>query len=218
MGGTSTFSGIHILEAHAIPAFEHERGIAITHDERGAPVATRADGTEDTRLLLSLTDEDELTFCGWAQREGDSPLVGLGIDLVPLDAFSGERGTRLNRLLLTDRDRAIASAMWPDTPETGAAYAFSAKEAAFKSCAAPLRRWYETHDEELAFDVRSFELADATHACGTARRGEAQRAMAAMGITSIELGWELREPYILTWAFALDMRQNYASARILSTD
>lgn len=193
----------HIVEKDRLGVFEEEMGIAIAHDGRGGPFATRRDGTEELSLLVSFTDEDEEVLCGWARRETGSRLVGLGIDLVPLDAFAGERGQRLKQLLLTDRDREVADAMWPDEPEIGCAFAFSAKESAFKACAAPLRRWHESHDERLVFDLRSFELADSSHELGTARRGEAQRAMDAMGIAEIALGYELREPYILTWAFAL---------------
>lgn len=199
-----TFSEIDIIDAGGLSAFGRERGIAIAHDRRGAPVAMRADGTEDTKLLVSLTDEAELTLCAWTQRRDGSPVLGVGIDLVDLGDFSGERGEFLSGLILTERDRAVAREAWPKQPELGWAFAFSAKEAAFKACAAPLRRWYETHDEELAFDLRGFELADARHAQGSARRGEAGRAMGAMGIARIELCCERRENYLVTCALALE--------------
>ena len=197
-----TQADVHILDTDAIPRFLRDTGITITHDERGAPIATREDGTEDAHVLLSITDEDEFALCGWAQKDEKSPFVGLGIDLVNLGDFAGERGRDLERVLLTERDRQIVDAAWPDEPKLGWAYAFSAKEAAFKSLAAPLRRWYETHDGELAFDVRGFELADVCHAQGSARHGDAQRAMDAMGIERIELSYELRGRYLLTWALA----------------
>ena len=201
-----TFSGVHIIDGSDLGVFQADWAIEIAHDDRGGPVAARADGSEDTSLLLSLTDEDETVLCGWVRREPGSGLLGLGIDLVRLDDFRGERGRRLEQLLLTERDREVVRAAWADDPEAGAAFAFSAKESAFKACAAPLRRWYETHDERLVFDLRSFELIDATHEAGTARRGEAQRAMDAMGIAEIELCYELREPYILTCALAYAKR------------
>ena len=197
-----TQADVHILETDAIPRFLRYTGITITHDERGGPVVTRTDGTEDEHFLLSLTDENELTLCGWAQRDKDSRLVGLGIDLVSLDEFKGPRGHELQRLLLTERDREILDKSWEGSAELGWAYAFSAKEAAFKALAAPLRRWYEGHDEKLAFEVRSFELADLSHAQGTARHGEAQYAMDTMGIAEIELSYQLRDRYLLSWALA----------------
>ena len=177
-------------------------GITVTHDVRGAPVATRADGTEDENLLLSLTDEDEVTLCGWAQKDAVSSLVGVGIDLVSPAEFEGARGEYLRGLLFTDRDRAVISALWPERPHEGFAFAFGAKEAAFKALAAPLRRWYESHDEELVFDLRGFELMDATHVAATARKGEAARAMGAMGVTRIELDWHMRDNYLVTCALA----------------
>ena len=123
--------------------------------------------------------------------------------MVPIDDFDGDRGAHYRKLLFTDRDRKVVESGWSDKPEEGYAFAFSAKEAAFKACAAPLRTWYATHDEELSFDLRGFEL-DGTHrATGTARRGEAQRAMDAMGITRIELSTLTFEAYVLTFAFAL---------------
>ena len=154
----------------------HEDGtrLVLTHDEREAPYALRPDGREDTGLLVSLSDEDALATCAWARVTPDSQVVGLGIDLADPRDFAGARGERFNRLA-------------PGDEALGYAYAFSAKEAAFKACAAPLRRWYEAHDEELVFDLRGFELADLRHEAGTARDGAAQAALDALGIRAIEL-------------------------------
>jgi hypothetical protein len=83
------------------------------------------------------------------------------------------------------------------------AYAFSAKEAAFKSLAAPLRSWYQANTEELVFDLRDFELADDFHEAGSARKGAAARAMARMGISCIELARTELCGLALTFAVAL---------------
>ena len=167
----------------------HEDGtrLVLTHDEREAPYALRPDGLEDTGLLVSLSDEDALATCAWARVTPDSQVVGLGIDLADPRDFAGARGERFNRLLFTHAEQGLVPALAPGGEALGYAYAFSAKEAAFKACAAPLRRWYEAHDEELVFDLRGFELADLRHEAGTARGGAAQAALDALGIRAIEL-------------------------------
>ena len=194
--------GVHSCGVDVLPE-KRDVGVTITHDGRGAPLVTYANGQENERFLISASDETDLVVLCWAELEGETDLVGLGVDVVPIDDFSGDRGTRLRKLLFTERDREVVERAWTEELEEGYAFAFSAKEAAFKACAAPLRAWYATHDEELSFDLRGFELDSERRATGTARRGEAQRAMDAMGITRIELRTLTFESYVLTFAFAL---------------
>ena len=161
--------------------------LLLAHDEREAPYALGPDGREDAGLLVSLSDEDALAACAWARVAPGSGVAGLGIDLADPRDFAGARGERFNRLLFTQAEQGLVPALAHGDEALGYAYAFSAKEAAFKACAAPLRRWYEAHDEELVFDLRGFELADLRHEAGTARGGAAQAALDALGIRAIEL-------------------------------
>lgn len=195
--------------------------LSLAHDEREAPVVTRADGgcddtradggRDDTRadgnwddsILVSLSDEGELAACAWARVAEGSRIAGLGIDLADPVDFAGKRGATFNHLLFTERDEKLAAALSPRDPALGYAFAFSAKEAAFKACAAPLRAWYRRQSEELLFDLRGFELADERHEVGTARHGEAQRALDALGIGSIELARLTVKGLALTVALAL---------------
>lgn len=185
---------------------------SLAHDEREAPVVIRADGSRDDTqadsswddsILVSLSDEGELAACAWARVAEGSRIAGLGIDLAdPID-FAGKRGATFNHLLFTERDEELAATLSPRDPALGYAFAFSAKEAAFKACAAPLRAWHRSQSEELLFDLRGFELADERHEAGTARHGEAQRALDAMGIESIELARLTVNGLALTIALAL---------------
>ena len=177
-------------------------GISLTNDLRGAPVPLRADGHADETFLVSHTDEDDISLCAWAQTEEGYSLAGVGIDLVNMDDFEGERGKFLTKVLLTERDLEVVRERWPEEPNLASAFGFSAKEATFKALAAPLRVWHETHDEWLRFEVRSFELLDASHEQGTARKGEGKRAMDALGITSIEVFCIPWENYLVTFALA----------------
>lgn len=166
---------------------ESGRALLLDHDEREAPVRLNTSDSWDDTLLVSLTDEEETCACAWARVPEGSSAAGLGIDLASTQDFAGERGARFNRLLFTQREHELAPILGGGNLALGYAYAFAAKEAAFKALAAPLRRWYQTHQEELLFDVRCFELADANHESGTARKGQAQRAMDMLGIATIEL-------------------------------
>lgn len=204
--------------------------LSLAHDEREAPVViragrnrddTQADGSRDDpqadcdrddaqangnwddSILVSLSDEGELAACTWARVAEGSRIAGLGIDLADPVDFAGKRGATFNHLLFTERDEELAGALSPRDPALGYAFAFSAKEAAFKACAAPLRAWYSRQSEELLFDLRGFELADERHEAGTARHGEAQRALDAMGIGSIELARLTVKGLALTIALAL---------------
>ena len=179
------------------------RTLEIVHDERGGPVVLDEKGQWDDSVLVSLTDEGDCVACAWARIAEGSPVVGLGIDLASEADFAGGRGERFVPLLFSARERELVPRLFPDDLALGYAFAFSAKEAAFKSCAAPLRRWYQTHDEELSFDVRSFELVDRAREDGTARKGEARRAMDQLGIERIELARMALGPRALTIALAL---------------
>lgn len=194
---------VHSCGVDVLPE-KRDIGVTVTHDDRGAPLVAYANGQENEKLLISASDETDLVVLCWAELEGESELVGLGVDVVPIDDFAGERGARLCKLLFTERDRAAVESGWADRLEEGYAFAFSAKEAAFKACAAPLRTWYATHDEELSFDLRGFELDGAHRSTGTARHGEAGRAMDKMGIARVELTTLSFEGYILTFAFAIE--------------
>lgn len=167
---------------------ESDVSLLLDHDEREAPVRLDASDSWDDTLLVSLTDEEETCACAWARIPEGSSVVGLGIDLASTHDFAGARGERFNRLLFTQREHELAPLIGGGDLALGYAFAFAAKEAAFKALAAPLRRWYQTHQEELLFDVRCFELADADHEAGTARKGEAQRAMDKLDVGSIGLG------------------------------
>lgn len=180
--------GVEVLEdggtAHTdrVISLQGGRTVVLTHDEREAPFCVEGDGT-----LVSITDEDELALCVWAVPRPDSDVVGIGVDLASTCDFAGARGERFNHLLFSEHEQDFVQRHYSEEPALGYAYAFSAKEAAFKSLAAPLRAWYTTHEEELAFEVREFELEDATHERGTLRHARAQTAMDAMGIRTIEL-------------------------------
>ena len=192
---------------HAEPTCTDARCAAYTlvlaHDERGAPVATDAQGRWDDATLVSLTDEGDLALCAWARPPLGSPIVGLGVDLASAKDFAGEMGARFNPHIFTEREHAIAPTLAAGDEALGYACAFSAKEAAFKACAAPLRAWYRTQSHELIFDITSFELGDAWHELGTARKGHAARAIAALGIARIELARATFDGIALTLAIAL---------------
>ena len=174
------------------------------HDEREAPFVAGPDGSTDDTWLVSLTDEDQLRLCAWVRAEGQTRVRGIGVDLASVHDFAGERGERFNHLLFTKSELAWAEARTAEAPiELSLAYAFSAKEAAFKSLAAPLRSWYQANTEELVFDLRDFELADDFHEAGSARKGAAARAMARMGISCIELARTELCGLALTFAVAL---------------
>lgn len=172
--------------------------LRLVHDEREAPYSPA-----DPDLLVSLTDEDGLSVCVWGVPCAGAGVAGLGIDLASTADFAGERGAAYNRLLFSAHERDFVQKHYAEAPEVGFALAFSAKEAAFKACAAPLRTWDESHARELVFEVREFELADAAHARGTLRHARAQDAMDAMGICAIELLHAELDGAVLTIALAM---------------
>lgn len=171
-----------------LPTCDGSRSLPLSHDEREAPFAVDEEGRERCEFLLSLTDEGDYIACAWARTASDSPLRGVGIDLCRSERFVPREGRRdFSQLLLSDREREIAPTL--DTSSEPVAYAslFAAKEAAFKATAAPLRRWYDNHDEQLLFEVRNFRMEEPGLEQGTARNAAAQRAMDLMGIKEIRI-------------------------------
>ena len=186
-----------------VPLTDGQR-LRVAHDEREAPYVVNGAGEEESALLLSLTDEDIMALCVWARMKPGSPVAGIGVDLASLEDFDGTRGARFNHLIFPEHEQRAAERLCPERPALGYAYLFSAKEAAFKACAAPLRTWYRAHSEELLFSVLNFELgSDDRHEVGTARHAEAQAAMNAMGIRAIELHRTQIDDMALTIGLAL---------------
>ena len=178
----------HARERGAIelPTCEGSCSLPLSHDEREAPFAIGEDGRELRDFLLSLTDEGDYIACAWARVAPGSPLRGVGIDLCRSERFALREGRRdFSQLLLTDREREIAPTLGAPSVQVAYASLFAAKEAAFKATAAPLRRWYDEHDEQLLFEVRNFRMEEVGFEQGTARDAAAQRAMDLMGIRKI---------------------------------
>lgn len=177
---------------------------SVAHDVRHAPYLQHPSGKERRDLLLSLSDEGDRLAAAWARVEEDSPLMGLGIDLCAAHRFE-ERPGRRDRalLLLTERERMLAPSLLLDDLPLAYATLFAAKEAAFKATAAPLRRWYEKHDDELRFGVRHFVMDEPLTERGTGRDGAAQRALDAMGIARIEVRYTQLDGMAIVVACAL---------------
>jgi phosphopantetheinyl transferase (holo-ACP synthase) len=176
----------------------------IGHDERKAPFLLMEDGTEVPGMLVSFTDENGVCLCIWAVADETGPVAGLGADLASTEDFEGNPSDdRFIKLLLKGDEAKIAESIRPDDHATGYAAAFSAKEAAFKSTARALRTWYETHDEELTFEVRDFEMTEPGLEKGTARTGRAQVACDKLGISRIEVLHAPMPGAVLTFALAL---------------
>ena len=177
----------------------------VGHDERLAPVPLGRDG-ERRDLLISITDEGPVRMLAWAQVDAGSNVAGIGIDLCSTDDFrQDEAGDRFARLLFSDGEKSLIDQMEGPVPHSRA-MAFSAKEASFKATAAPLRRWYEGHDEELFFEAMDFELCAGNVTRGTARKRHperAQRACERMGIDRIEVSFSDYEDMVLCVAVAL---------------
>lgn len=171
---------------------------ALTHDERGAPMQAN-----DSSLLVSLTDEENICVYVWARPRCGSGLMGVGIDLASACDFAGQRGERFNTLIFSAAEQAFVHEHYERQEEMGFARAFSAKEAAFKSLAAPLRAWCEEQGEEMEFEVREFELVDGIHVRGTLRHARAQAAMDALGVRTIEVEHRVADEGVLTLALAL---------------
>lgn len=177
----------------------HERGyielptvsgtlmLRIAYDERGGPYVVDEAGREMKNLLISLTDDKDYLACAWARVNERSRLVGVGIDLTNIERFAKPRSSKhdLVKLLFTEQERSLAPLIVSDNPHFAHAALFATKEAGFKATAAPLRRWYDSHDQELLFEVRHFVTEEPGFARGTGRNAAAQEAMDAMGIDRI---------------------------------
>lgn len=182
------------------------QGVAIAHDSREAPVPTDEGNHELRDLLISVTDEQDKRMLAWARLGTGSDVVGIGIDLCLTASLTDDkRGNRFASLLFTDRERELLSCGKGPLP-LRRAQTFAAKEAAFKATSAPLRRWYETHDEDLFFEVRDFELWPDGVARGTARSGRAAKACEMLGIDRIEVSFAEYEEMALCVAVAFTGR------------
>lgn len=189
MAGASSW-GTHDTGRLVLPHQGGDVSFMVSYDEREAPYATDETGREKTRVMLSLSDEDKALACAWACTNEGSPLLGVGVDLCSAADFdTSPSAQRYIDLLFSEQERALVQATWPDDLALGYATAFGAKEAAFKATAQPLRAWYRSHQEELAFEVRHFGLVSAHEARGELRNGAAQAAMRKMGIARIQVSY-----------------------------
>lgn len=181
--------GAHERGSLTLPHPEQPLKLQISYDEREAPYVVAEHGrTERPGFLISLSDENDHLACAWAQTAEHSSLVGVGIDLASPADFGKREGTeRFIALIFSERERALAAELYPDDPPLAFATLFGAKEAAFKATAAPLRAWYSTHTEALAYEVRDFGMTQRGIERGELRHGAAQRALDRMGITRIEI-------------------------------
>ena len=171
-----------------LPTNEGMRAFRIAYDEREAPYAANTDGTERNDVLLSLTDEDELCGCAWAEVTDNTDLLGVGVDLASPADFGIRPGTeRFIELIFSERERELASELDPTRPHLAYATLFGAKEAAFKATAHPLRAWYATHSTPLEYEVRDFGMETLGEERGELRRKAAQRALDRMGIERIRI-------------------------------
>lgn len=187
-----------ILDADAFPAYEH--------DEREAPFAVGDDASELCEVLVSITDEDAERLLAWARVPAGSDIAGIGIDLSSTEDFlEDDRGEHFCRLLFTPGEKELIERM-PGPVPMRRAKVFSAKEAGFKSCAAPLRRWYEVHDEELFFEAMDFELKSDGTEGGWERPRRGNRidaALGRLGISRIEVSFSSHKNMIFCIAVAL---------------
>lgn len=175
-----------------LPTREGTLRVHLAYDEREAPLAVREDGTEVPDLLLSLTDENDYLACIWARPAAGSPLMGVGVDLSSREHFrerpprrDGRPARDLSLLLFTETEQSLIPQLEPEDDILAKSALFAAKEAAFKCTASPLRRWYESHDDELLFEVRHFVMEEPGLERGTGRNGAAQAAMDRMGIARV---------------------------------
>ena len=160
----------------------------ISHDEREAPFVIDDEGREQSDIKISFSDENDYIACAWARTKVGSRLLGVGIDLASTDDFGDKPAAqRFISLLFSDREHEIAREAYEADPSFAYAMLFGAKEAAFKATAQPLRTWYDTRDEELAFEVRHFSMVDPGIERGEQRNGSAQHAMDRMGVSLISI-------------------------------
>lgn len=180
--------GAHESGCIDVPTSSETLRLALAYDEREAPFVVDENGHEHTDMLVSLTDEEDYVACAWARVKPGSSLVGVGVDLSAASHFAprpaSHRRHDLAQLLFTEDERTLLPALGNDD-QLAKATLFAAKEAAFKSTAAPLRTWYRSHDEQLLFEVRHFVMTEPGVERGVGRNQAAQRAMDRMGIRQI---------------------------------
>ena len=180
--------GAHESGRITIPYGSSAHELPIAYDEREAPYVVGPDGHTEARTLVSLSDEEDRLACAWAVPAPGSSLLGVGIDLASARDFGGRPGTeRFVELMFSARERDLARGLYADDAPLSLATLFGAKEAAFKSTARPLRRWYRTHGEQLCYEVRDFGMTEPGVERGELRRGAAQAALDRMGVGRIEV-------------------------------
>ena len=175
--------------------------LPIDHDERGAPYVIGEGPGGEARLLVSLTDEDNLLGVAWAEPSAGSKEAGIGIDIASTAEFARtEAGDRFARLLLSDFEQSLASDIHPEDVAMGRAFLFAAKEAAFKAASAAVRSWYLSHDDEVFFEARDFQMAgDGSEVLAEKRADTYER----LGIGHIEVSHVPFGRYVACCAVAL---------------
>ncbi len=177
--------------------------LPVGYDEREAPFVVAPDDTERDRDLISLSDEDDLLACAWAHLGGESDVCGVGIDLASRNDFGPRPGTeRFCELMFSERERELATQLYPHDLPLAFATLFGAKEAAFKATAHALREWYLTHDEPLEVEVRDFGMTELGVEKGGLRHGAAQTALDRMGITRVDVHYARLHEKALVLALA----------------
>lgn len=178
----------------------------IAHDHWGAPYVIDEAGCEVADSLVSFSDEGDVSACAWVKVTPYSPVVGLGVDLVDaVDFREAERGSFLVRALFNEDEVRLVRESHPKDVPVGYAFAFGAKEAAFKATSQPLRAWRQRHDGGLFFEVRDFALAaDGLHAEGVRR---AANVFPTLGIDRIRLGHASLSDLVLVVALAIGINE-----------
>ncbi len=194
--------GCDEFDVSVVSGHEEQCPFGIAHDRRGAPYVVDASSAEVAGTLVSFSDEEGTCASAWIKKGAQSPVVGLGIDLVDISAFREQgRGDFLVHALLFDDEARLARELHPEDAPLGYAYAFGAKEATFKATSQPLRAWCRRHGRGLFFEVRDYALAtDGTHEMGVRR---AVDVFSALGIDRVELGHVMLGDLVFVVALAL---------------
>lgn len=182
----------------------------IAHDAAGAPYVVDATGSEIKDTLVSFSDEGDVRACAHLTRKAGSPVVGLGVDLVDAGEFRDEeRGAFLVRSLFGESEARLAQGVNGKDHPLAYAYAFGAKEAAFKATSQSLRAWRQGGGTGIFFEVRDFALAqDTVHEVGVRR---AASLFDTLGIARIELEHVTYGDLVLIVAVALSPDANDAT-------
>ncbi|RHD73333.1 hypothetical protein DW781_07735 [Olsenella sp. AM30-3LB] len=175
----------------------------VSHDCNGAPIAVDSHGNEMHDVLISLSDENDILACVWTGVNPGTPVLGLGIDLCSPQYFEGGRDHQAMQLL-DRRELELARELEPSEYSMGCAKIFGAKEAAFKSLSAPLRKYSKANGESLFFEVRSFSMTELGLEAGSSRYGDAKRAMEALGVARIAVRLERVDHMAIAVAVALE--------------